>query len=302
MSSSQVLGFLRFLLVEAIAKSIALCLVVTFAVYLLLCITPRVERHGVSSHDTWETQQGNRSDGSISYWEWLWGLAKGDLGRIKSGQSVYEEVKNRVLVTFLLSFISLVPAAFVSLILGLFSCKRSVRIGGAVISLLTSLPAFLLGYFLYGVFGGEATPVTNLLAAILTLGLSCGVINEMSRIIDNAVKDEKTKDYMETARAKGLEESPYPGLGRTGFHSFRNALITIVPRLCALYSLTVSGSIVVEQVFRLDGLSNMLLGGLGDADTPRVLTVVLLAVLLVRVGSVLTDFLYFLLNPRYGQR
>jgi ABC-type dipeptide/oligopeptide/nickel transport system permease component len=59
---------------------------------------------------------------------------------------------------------------------------------------------------------------------------------------------------------------------------------------------------VVEQVFRLPGLSYMLIDGLTDKDTSRILVVVLFSVVLVRIVSLLANFLYLVLNPRYNTR
>lgn len=363
--------FFYFLALEVVVKSVLLCFVVTFVVYLLLCITPKAEKKEAirynetqsklqsvnttedehkpeekyTTKDTLQYVDTTRGELEFKkedkiqdtlqhidamenkdkpnekhkikniiqhadttgskyeskkfpyfYIEWVKSILKGNPGRIMAGQRVAEDIKVRFLVTFKLSFASLIPALFISLLLGLVNNKRYINLGRNTIYLLASLPAFLLGYLLFGIFG------SNFLIAIITLGLSCGIINEMSRVISNAMEVELTKDYIETARAKGLRETSLPFPGTVGFHAFRNALIAIIPRMCLLFTFIISGSMVVEQVFRLPGLSHMLIHGLLDKDMGRILIVVLLAVILVRIVSILANFLYMLLNPRYEQR
>lgn len=311
--------FLRFFLLEVVIKSVLLCFIATFVVYLLLCITPKAEKkevpirynetqsklrsvdttrkHYISQHtNTIRNQIEYKKFPYFYYIEWVKDILTGNFGRIMAGQSIAEEIKARFLLTFKLSLFSLIPALFISLIIGLLGNKRFVNWGGNFTYLLASLPAFLLGYLLFGIFG------SNFWIAVITLGLSCGIINEIGRIIGNAMEVELSKDYIETARSKGLEEKSLPLLGTVGFHAFRNALITIIPRICLLFTLIISGSMVVEQVFRLPGLSYMLIDGLADKDIGRILIVVLLIVILVRIVSILTNFFYLLLNPRYGKR
>lgn len=325
---SLITRFFRFLFLEVVIKSALLCFVATFAVYLLLCMIPKTEMKEVpiryyetqsklqpvntieNEHkleEKYKTKNMPQHTGTLwsnveskkfpyLYIEWVKSILKGNFGRIMAGQRIAEEIKSRFLVTFALSLASLFPALFISLLLGLLGNKRYISWGGTIIYLFASLPAFLLGYLLYGIFG------SNFLVAVITLGLSCGIINEMSRIIGNAMEVELTKDYIETAQSKGLKDAALPFPGTVGFHAFRNALITIIPGICLLFTLIISGSIVVEQVFRLPGLSYMLIDGLIDKDMGRILIVILLVVILVRIISILTNFFYLLLNPRYGQR
>lgn len=229
---------------------------------------------------------------TLGYSHWLLNVLRGRLGRSLAGQDIGEEVRSRAGFTVLLSFTSLVPALLLSLWLGMFTRRGSLTWASNTAYLLSSLPAFLLGYLLFGLFGASF-PV-----AAITLGLSCGIINEMGRFVGNVMDEEMTRDYIKTARAKGLREGVLPWPGTVRSHAFRNALIPIVPRICILFPMVVSGCMVVEQVFRLQGLSYMLLEGLADKDSARVLIVVLLAVLLVRSVSIIAGGCYVLLNPK----
>lgn len=312
--------FAYFLFLDVIARSILLCFVVTFVVYLLLSVAPKTEEIIVPLRGQEEymvsqnmqtklrqeqkfTAEAKNKKTRISYVRWLSDIFKGDMGRGATGQEISEEIKQRFPVTFILAFTSIIPALLISFILGLFPEVVWIKKTKILIYIVTSLPAFFLGYLLIALFGLNLsiTPVRYILP-VLTLSLSSGIVNEMSRIISSGINEEMSKDYIETARCKGLHDTIFPFFGTVKFHAFRNALISILPKIGLLFAFIISGSMVVEQVFNLPGLSYMLLGGLGDKDTVRVLIVMLLAVALVRIGSVLADFFYLLLNPRYGQR
>jgi peptide/nickel transport system permease protein len=113
------------------------------------------------------------------------------------------------------------------------------------------------------------------------------------------MKTEMGKDYIQLAKAKGLSTRIFPVKGSIEFHAFRNTLIKIISRISSLIPITISSSIIVEQVFGIHGLSFMLLDGLSDKDFNRILLVILMAVAIVRAGSLVSNFLYILANPQY---
>lgn len=311
---------LYFLFFEVIIKSVLFFFAVTLFGYLLLSVAPKGEKmivpiRGQERYMVSETarakfeqvkisERKNENKSSLNfYMAWLKGLFRGEMGRGLAGQEMAEEIGQRFPVTLTLSLASFALALLISFIMGLLDEGSFTGIGRVVIYLFTSLPAFFFGYLLIAVFGIDfsMTPGRYILP-VLTLALSCGIINEMARVISGGIGEEMSRDYIETARAKGLKESALPLFGTVKFHAFRNALIGIFPRVGLLFTIVISGSMVVEQVFNLPGLSYMLLDGLADRDRTRVLVVILLAVVLVRIGSLLADLFYLLLNPRYGQR
>jgi ABC-type dipeptide/oligopeptide/nickel transport system permease component len=298
---------LNFLGLEVVVKTSMLCLVATFLVSMLLALAPAREEFRVSVRggveDTLKYLQPTGREFFMSqYAQWLKGVLEGDLGRGKNGQKTTEEILEKTPVTLGLTFASIVPSLLVSFLVGLPGYRLHPSRLRNLAYLFTTLPAFFLGYLLLGVFGFRPSSALNYLLAVLTLALSGGIINEMGRVVSNAMSCELSRDYVQTARAKGLGETTFPGLGTVALHTFRNALINIVPRLGSLFAWVISGCLVVEQIFSIHGLSFMLLDGLIDKDTSRVLTVILLSVVVVRVGTLISDLIYLLLNPRYGQR
>lgn len=326
--------FVSFLFLEIIGKSLLICVLTTFVVSLLLAMTPmekgikvrirekvvddpkttqmwtntcfichktRIEQKAIEIVSTNSEYKENLNFIDF-YLKWIGDIIRGEAGRGKAGQRITEEVGQKFPVTFTISFASVIPALSVSFLIGLLRHRRWITTVGGIIYLFTTLPAFFLGYLLIGFFGFNPSSILNYLLAILTLGLSSGIINEMVRVINNAMSIELSRDYIETAKAKGLSEEIFPRRGTIGFHAFRNALITIVPRIGSLFAFIISGSMIVEQVFNLPGLSFMLFDGMADNDRTRVLIVILLSMILVRMGTIMSNFCYLLLNPRYGQR
>lgn len=238
----------------------------------------------------------------ISYLGWIRGVLRWEYGRTSSGQRVAEEISQKLLVTLILSFSSFLIAVPIALILGLCVRQKPVVRTRNPLLVLTALPAFFLGYLLIAFLGYHVSTVPRYILAVLTLALSSGIINDYSRVIEDVMRTESSKEYIETARAKGLRVSALPMFGTVGFHAFRNAAVTIAPRIGLIFTIVISGSMVVEQVFGLPGLSFMLLRGLAERDIGRVLIVILLGVLLVRAGSIAAMFLHVLLDPKYGER
>lgn len=250
-----------------------------------------------------QTEHKKSSGFLADYTRWWHGVLLGDIGRGEAGQRVAEEIKEKLPVTFILSSFSFFPAIIISLFLGLSEDNCKIRILKNTIYFLSALPAFFLGYALMGQIGYYVSSMApQYVLAIVTLGLSSGIVNELVRVVESSMEVEMTKEYIETARAKGLSESTFPRRGTVRFHAYKNARINIIPRAGAIFTFIISGSLVVEYVFNLPGLSKMLLEGLANRDAARVLIIIVLGVLLVRAVSLTSNLLYLLLNPKYGER
>lgn len=300
MNIEKLKNILSFILFEIILKSILILFLTTFFCSFFLSVTPRENRITVLIREdtSFEKSADEIQKFPGSYIVWLRNISQGNLGVSKSGQPVMEEGKQKLAITFTISFVSLILLIILSFLIGI---KESGRFRPLVvlIYLISTLPAFFLGYILIGLFNFHLAVIPNYLMAILTLTLSSGIIYEFSKLIQTTIKSEMQKEYIETAKAKGLKELALPYIGTIGFHAFRNAIIQIFSRIGSLLPIIISSSIIIEQVFGIHGLSFMLLDGFVDKDMNRILLVILLAVLLVRIGSVISKFVYVLLNPQY---
>jgi peptide/nickel transport system permease protein len=300
MINEKLKNILNFIFFEIVLKSILILFVATFFCSLVLSIAPKENKIRILIREDSQYQSKKEIVQPFpeSYIVWLENVFMGNLGVSKSGQSVIEEGQQKLIVTLTITFVSLLLLISFSFIIGIsFSYKFRTLV--VFIYVITTLPAFFLGYILIGLFNFQQTSFLNYLIAILTLTFSSGIIYEFSKLISSTMKNEMNKEYIETARAKGLKESFLPYTGTTGFHAFRNAMLQISSRISSLLPIIISSSIIIEQVFGIHGLSYMLLDGFTDKDINRILLVILLAVTIVRMGSIISNFIYIIINPQY---
>ena len=105
--------------------------------------------------------------------------------------------------------------------------------------------------------------------------------------------DVLTRDYIKTARSKGLSE-------RKVYlkHAFRNALIPVTVLLCFRIPGLVGGSVVIESVFGWPGMGGMLLDAISGKDYPVVMITAMIIAFVTLIASFLADLLTTLLDPR----
>jgi peptide/nickel transport system permease protein len=300
MVKGKLKDILVFFFMEITLKSFFILFVTTFFCSFLLSVTPKENRITILIREdaSYEQRKEIKQGFPKAYFTWLNNVSHGNMGVSKSGQSVMEEGKQKLMTTLTISFISLVLLISLSFIIGIMN---SIKFKSLVflIYMVTTLPAFFLGYILIGLFDFHQATFLNYIMAILTLTMSSGIIYEFSNLIKNTMKNEMQKEYIDTAKGKGLAEGVMPYAGTIRFHAFRNAIIQIFSRIGSLLPIIISSSIIVEQVFGIHGLSYMLLDGFTDKDINRILLVILLAVVIVRIGSIISNFIYILINPQY---
>ena len=238
-----------------------------------------------------------------SYGDWLGSVLRFDLGTSRSGLSLVDELKEKAPLTFKLSLAAYLAAIFAAALIALTRAfrprDRIVQIGHYSTYLITALPAFVLGYVFIAVFHLDVSERPGLLLAIITLTFSSGILNEVERIIHHQLSEELRANYIKTARSKGLSSrAVLPVPGAVAFHAFRQAAVQFLPRLAQRVPMVVGMAILVEKVFVLPGLGDTLIDGLAYRDEPRVLAVVLIAILIVRLCELLTRGGKLLLDPR----
>jgi ABC-type dipeptide/oligopeptide/nickel transport system permease component len=123
--------------------------------------------------------------------------------------------------------------------------------------------------------------------------ISYGTVAYYSKLTRTALLETLSADFVRTARAKGLSERVV--LFR---HAFRNSLIPLITVAAGFLPLLVSGSIVVEQIFNIQGMGKLALDALFSNDRELFLTVSVFILLLQMAGYLLADVLYVVADPR----
>jgi peptide/nickel transport system permease protein len=248
----------------------------------------------------------------VQYAEWLGGVLRGDFGASwLSGRPVLSLFLERLPVSAELALL----AVGWSLVLGLpLGSGAAVWRGGgrdAAIRVLAtlglSLPAFWQGtvlILLFSIYLGwmpslhwvpfTRSPAANLaIMALPALTLGTATAAMITRMARSSMLDVLGREYVRTARAKGLSE------GRITFrHALRNALIPIVTVAGVQLGYIVGGIVVVEDVFTLPGVGRLLLDAIFQRDYPVVQGVILILAAAFMLLNLAVDLLYAVLDPR----
>ncbi|MGW2156295.1 ABC transporter permease [Nonomuraea sp. NPDC001699] len=257
-------------------------------------------------------QFGTDRPPAAQFLDWIGGLAHGDFGvSYVTSAPIGPQIGERLGVTAVLVLGGMVLALAVAVPLGTFAAVHHRNPLGAAVSAVSQLgiavPAFLAGILLVFVFAVKAqalpsggyVPISDspqewlrsLLLPWLSLGLVQGAV--LTRYVRSAVLDVMREDYLRTARAKGRGST-----GALWRHGLRNASIPVVTVLGLQLATLLIGAVVVERVFVLPGLGDLLLNGVAGRDLLLVQGVVMVLVAAVLLINFVVDVAYRLLDPR----
>ena len=116
---------------------------------------------------------------------------------------------------------------------------------------------------------------------------------QLSRFVRASMLDNLNQDYVRTARAKGMKERVVLLL-----HVLRNSLIPVVTVIALGIPTIFSGAIITEQIFRVNGLGQLLITAIQGADIPLVQTLTFIFAVLIVFFNLIADLLYGILDPR----
>lgn len=241
----------------------------------------------------------------VQYWVFMKGLIlHGNLGTsFSTGQPVSYLIMTRMPATILLALAGSVVGVLLSLPIGLLSAVHRnswVDFLGRVFALVgISFPNFWLGMMLILIFSvtlhwfpasGYGT-IGSLVLPAITLGLILAGIN--ARLIRSSVLEILGRDYIRTAKAKGL--SNFSVLMK---HALRNALVPIVTFVGQQFATLLGGIVFVEVVFAWPGIGTLSLTAVETRDFPLVQGIVLAFAVLLVLVNLLTDLSYIFIDPQ----
>ena len=259
---------------------------------------------------------------SERFWQMLKGFVSFDLGQsFYHHKDVWELVKSKMPVSITIGLWTFFLTYFVSLPLGIAKAVREGSRFDAASSMLVlvgySIPGFVLGVFLLVMFGGGSFvqwfplrgltsdnwdtlsivgKVTDYLWHI-TLPVTASVAGSfavMTMLTKNTFLEEIRKQYVLTARAKGLSENAV-----LYKHVFRNALIPLVTGFPAAFiGAFFAGSLLIETLFSLDGLGLLSYESVVRRDYPVVMGTLYLFTLIGLFVKLLGDLCYVWADPR----
>jgi peptide/nickel transport system permease protein len=246
------------------------------------------------------------------YFEWLGGVLTGDFGESAlTGSTVTSQLGEKLSVTAPLVVCSTIVAVGISVPLGVYSAMRRNKVDGVGLSAVGQLgiavPQFLVAMILIALLAGTwdlpsqgfprqgwdefGRAARSLVLPTLTLAAAQAAI--LLRFVRSSTLDVLNQDYMRTARSKGLTR-----VEALFAHGLRNASIPVVSVVGVQLASLLAGVVVIESVFNLPGVGQMLLRDIGNRDFDKVQgTVLLIAVVVLLIGF-LVDVAHYLIDPR----
>lgn len=246
------------------------------------------------------------------YLAWVGQMVTFELGQSHAYKTdVSRLILDRLQVTLPLALLAVGLAVCVGLPLGIMAAARHGRAGDygvmAFSQLGIAVPNFWFGILLVlvlslgaGLFPAGGFPgwrqdfwgsLHALALPVTALALPEAAI--LARIARSAMLDTLREDYIRTARAKGVGEGAI--LLR---HALRNALIPIVTIIGLFFAFQVTGAIIIESVFYLPGLGQLVYQSINNRDLIVIKDVVMLLTVVVLAINLLVDLIYTLVDPR----
>ena len=246
----------------------------------------------------------------VRYFNWLKGVCKGDLGySLQNNMPVGTLMLQKLPATIELSLAALFISTVLGILLGVISAIRKGRLADNLLTVAgmigVAIPQFLFGVFCIMLFclklkwfpvgqrgtEGLLDELHHLFLPAFVLGISmtAGVM----RYSRSSMLDSMNRDYVKTARAKGLPEWKVNLL-----HGFRVACTPVMVLIGFRLPMLISGSIVIENIFQWPGVGRWFTDSVKSQNTPIIMSVGLFMVLLVLLSSLLVDILTAVLDPR----
>jgi peptide/nickel transport system permease protein len=246
----------------------------------------------------------------VQYWRFLRRMVRGDLGSslfysVPAGRLVVQRLPPTLWLIGLGTLFSVLIAVPLAALAATKRDRLPDQIVRAVPLVGLGFPQFWLGIMLLLAFGlhlGRGFPVGGYGASVLghlhsmflpSLTVALAIAPILVRSLRASLLEVFESDYVTTARSKGLSE------GRVLVrHALRNAVISTVSVLGVNIGFLVGGTLVIEQVFALPGIGQLMINSIFQRDFPVVQAVTLVFAIMVVLVYLLTDVVHALLDPR----
>jgi peptide/nickel transport system permease protein len=276
----------------------------------------------------WRSQYGLDQPLHVQYAVWLKNLATLSFGEsFKDNQPVWNKIAERLPITLTLNVWSIIVVYLVAIPLGIYSATHPHTFGDRVTTLaafvLFAVPlvwaatmalVFLCGgdfYYLFPPGGLESLNFSDhwplgqnikdhawhlFLPVVL---LSYDGFAGLSRYMRSSMLEVLGQDYVQVARAKGLQEKTV-----ILKHVLRNSLIPQVTILASILPGLIGGSIIIETIFSIPGLGQLGYESVLARDYPTVLALLTVTAVLTLIGILISDILLSIVDPRiaFGRR
>jgi len=246
------------------------------------------------------------------YWNWLRDLLTGQSESFVSRMPFGELISHRLTITVPLSVTAFLVSVLISTPIGIIAATKRKSPIGLIVSgasqLGLAVPVFWVGVILVWIFAlhlgwfpsgnfprqGWSDPAAAFRALVLpVVTIAIAMSATMIRFVRSSVIDVLEADYMRTARSLGYSRTQ--ALVR---HGLRNATVPVVAILGIELGTSLLGAVVIENVFALPGLGQLLLTSVQARDLPVVQNLVMLLTAVVLVLNTVVDLIQRAIDPR----
>ncbi len=256
----------------------------------------------------------------VQYWNWLSRLVRLDFGRSFSpdGRPVLAKIVERLPVTLLLNIVEMSIIVAIAVPIGIMSATRQYSVFDKITTIFVfvgfATPDFWLALLLMILFGAQLgwLPIsglrslnweylsfwkqqTDFLAHLLLpiVVATFGGLAGFSRYMRQSMLEVVRQDYIQTARSKGLAERVV-----IGKHALRNAMLPIVTILGLSLPGLIGGSVIVESVFAIPGMGQLMVQAVFERDYPVIMGNLVIVSALTLMANLLADLSYGIIDPR----
>ena len=275
------------------------------------------------SYDQWvaemEVNLGMDKGLFEGYFTWLKNAVSGDFGDSWNWTvPVTEKFQDVIWYSFILSSIAFVLEVAIAIPLGILAAKKQYSLTDYTISVVAlvgiSMPTFFLASLLKLVFAAELNWFDiggmegrnfaqldafgqfldiskHMVLPVITLTIIG--IGGLMRYTRTNTLEVLNADYIRTARAKGLSEKRV-----IGYHAFRNTLIPIVTIVGGSLPGLFSGALITETLFDIRGIGFVSYHSMVNGDIPFTMFYLAFSSILILLGTLMSDILYAVVDPR----
>ncbi len=297
--------------VKRILSAIPLLLVISLLIFMFIHLIPGDPARIIAGKEATSyeienvrEQLGLNEPLLKQYGIYMAGLLTLDLGNsIRNGATVFDTIAPRFVPTIQLTLLAMLWATLLGTLLGIMAAVRRGKTLDYVSMIIAisgiSAPSFWLGLMLIQLFCVKLgwLPVSGLTTwksyILPSFTMGCGVMAIIARFTRSSMLENLKEDYIRTARAKGLGE--FFVILR---HAYKNSLIQVVTVTGLQIGGLLTGSVMAETVFSINGLGRLLVDSIGFRDYKVVQALLLFFSLEYIVINLIVDLLYGVLDPK----
>ena len=315
-------------IIRRILLAIPVMFAIIFATFLMVQALPggpfdSVGQKAMPPHirEIMEARYGLDQPLMVQFFKYFGGVLQGDFGPMlrSSAQDVNDIINQTFPVSFQLGILSLILGFVIGLPTGIIAAlNHNSKIDNAATMLAVlgvSIPNLVLGPLLILVFAlkldwfpiafwGADPPFTLYFlppmtsdfwshAVLPVFAIGTGISAGISRLTRAGLLEVLSEDYIRTARSKGLvERSVIVG------HALKNSLIPVATVLGPLFAGAITGSLVVEIIFAINGMGRRFVGSIGAREYFLLTGLTIVYSVILILGNIMVDVMYAWLDPR----